>query len=1005
MDLADASQRRLRFNLLAHLAFHEPTGVHALGLHHAGVDGVHTDVARPQLLGEGPGDFSLALTSLGGKNPESVKERAPGTRISSKGHEADRVAGKKIMEKRMSVHRGIRLRSCVMLISIAFVLLSVRASAQRAPPKAIHSARYASPSGEYVLFVDPSDIYGRGPAKYRMTRSGEELWQAEKPYTLYDAAVSKDGTAAGYAYSHGLEGFAKDKQPRGSGTFIIAILDLKGRERTKEETPREQSRFLHAVPNPLARGMFLDADNDRLIVRVADPDLNRSREVWWAYKLSTGEKLPRLERDYGPLGFGQSQSIIDARSVAGTPLTLIHWYRYEYQKGGSALGGRFALLDASDAIVWSLELPGDYNIPDDKDREDRLIRRIRSKGAILDTGRSAQFDLWFVHEAQRVTFSVTKEGGSWQVREVNRAPYTDTNGTQPALVPERKIAYLGHVELEGASTAKVPVRDVLAFDIDSRGRLGLTRSEDAKQSAFVLVEPSGNVLREVALDVAKKEKEDRGPGVTWLDGERWLVYVSPSGIEARSPAWFFDAAKGEITAIEGFECPSIEAVDGTGDGGFIALGHHRFRNTSENELLAFDAGGKKLWSVRKDPKDANIPFFANAVAVTTSGRIALLQTVRKRIDLYDLTGKYLQSLDLKAIWKRDPGYPHAIAADEEGGFIIEDFEGKSPAVWMDKHGAVRLELPPVKFAGGLAADLRSFRISAKGEIWATDRSAIVRVTKEGVVDRVLGARPTVDQLEAVAAVTTDARGNLYVADERSGAVHVFTPQGKRIRVCAPAPGDFIERLRRAQLTVTCDGDVYLVGSIQLDSKYVHFSPQGERIGLKGLGLDRVREEWIAQPTTPNIWVVGYQRVFLVDGQGKVQKTIERRADGKWLERIGPAAVATDGSLAVVAFTSEKDSSETWSLNLYSPIGEAVRTLPQHNMPVPLQLAYEGSQIALLTASGAFLLGLSGESLEQLQISEAEIDPAAASIFLSVRDGTELWVVPWKTKRLHRFSLK
>jgi len=83
----------------------------------------------------------------------------------------------------------------------------------------------------------------------------------------------------------------------------------------------------------------------------------------------------------------------------------------------------------------------------------------------------------------------------------------------------------------------------------------------------------------------------------------------------------------------------------------------------------------------------------------------------------------------------------------------------------------------------------------------------------------------------------------------------------------------------------------------------------------------------------------------------------------------------------------------------------VRTLPQHNMPVPLQLAYEGSQIALLTASGAFLLGSSGESLEQLQISEAEIDPAAAPIFFAAREGTELWVVPWKTKRLHRFSLK
>ncbi len=95
---------------------------------------------------------------------------------------------------------------------------------------------YASPSSEYALFVDPSDLHGRGKAAYKLTRDGQEVWSAEKPYTLQEAVVADDGSVAGYAYSHGWAGFAEAGYAAGMGDFRIVIVDPRGRERLDQAT-------------------------------------------------------------------------------------------------------------------------------------------------------------------------------------------------------------------------------------------------------------------------------------------------------------------------------------------------------------------------------------------------------------------------------------------------------------------------------------------------------------------------------------------------------------------------------------------------------------------------------------------------------------------------------------------------------------------------------------------------------------------------------------------------
>src|SRR4051794_32349762 len=256
-----------------------------------------------------------------------------------------------------------------------------RAAASEGPPPTLNPKNHASPSGKYSLFVNPSDLHGRGKASYRLTLDGREVWSAEKPYTLWEACVADDGLVAGYAYSHGWRGFSEAGYEAGMGDFRVVILDPRGKERLDHATKREESNFLHTPPNPLAEGLFLDVTNDRMVVRVRDADVNRQAESWWVYGLSTGKALATFRPKELMADPEPARYVMDARPVMGTPLTLLHWWRYHWEKERKP-GARFTLIGQDGKAVWSLDLPADYEAGGDDDAEGRLMTSLRSSGGI-----------------------------------------------------------------------------------------------------------------------------------------------------------------------------------------------------------------------------------------------------------------------------------------------------------------------------------------------------------------------------------------------------------------------------------------------------------------------------------------------------------------------------------------------------------------------------------------------------------------------------------------------
>jgi sugar lactone lactonase YvrE len=879
----------------------------------------------------------------------------------------------------------------------------------KGPSPTLNPANYQSRSRQYSLFVDPSDPYGRGKGTYRQTRAGIDVWSAEKPYSLWKAVVADDGSVAGYAYSHGWDGFSEAGYKAGRGDFRIVIIDPHGKERLDLATKREDSPFPHFAPNPLAAGVILDEANDRLVVRVADADVNRQAESWWSYQLSTGKEFTKfrpkeLMADSQPVRY-----VMDAEPVAGTPLTLIHWWRYDWEKEQKR-GARFALIGPEGKEVWSLDLPLDYDTGDDEKAGETLTASLRRSGGILSSDRPGRFELRFVRDAQRVTFRVSRlASGTWSVSEVQRRPFVETAlaPPKPAEIPLLALRPAGRIVLTSPSPAPEPeVRDVSDFEIDGAGRIAVLRRSEKPWMALVVVDQQGKVLHTVRLDSAHAEDSATWSALTCVGlGRYLLIRDAPTG-EKHMEAAVVDVATQKVTPVAAFTTTVLSEVAGFRDGGFVVKGglsYFRGGATSDDGLRAFDSKGKRLWELpgNGDFNDPAALFGPKDVTVTTDGMIAVIDVIRKTVQFFERTGKHHHTVDLKKAWGREPNYPSDLSADRDGGVVVEDFQGNPPIVRMSADGTVRAQVKP-RLQDGSTFSLRCARVAPGGALWVSDGHALYRIADSGLVDRVLGEAPDPQRLEDADSVTVDSLGRIYAVAGRTGAVHVFAPDGRWLRVCVPATGDVPGELAFPCITVAGSGDVYLGLDMLGDHRYLHFSPEGKRVGIESTKLNDVSETWYAQPGTGRRWVLGYENVYLIDGSGAVVRTIMRRADGFWLTHPDTASAAADGSIAVVSGAGGIHQDGAIAVSLYSPQGEPIRTfkLPPADEWSDPRIAYNGKRLVVAGDKAIVLFEASGKALGLITPPPG---PGACWTPFLAPDGRALLLFDGR-KTLHRFEL-
>jgi len=868
--------------------------------------------------------------------------------------------------------------------------LRVTAAAQNLALAILDPEVYTSASGEFRLHVDPSTREGRGSAGYRLEHDGREVWSAELPFTLWEGVVADDGVAAGYAYSHGFDGHSGVRGDLSHGVFRIVILDAGGALRLNQATERRMSRHPHGSDQPLARGVLLDPDTDRFVVRVNDEASGDDGEEWWPFRLATGEALPRFHLRSRLPNPDPARLVLDARHVMQTPLSLVQWWTHE-----DTVGARFTLVDPDGMPVWSFDLPSDYSVPGDEKAEDRLRDEILRDGAILRCTEPGRFEVRLVAASKRVTFEVTPDpAGSkgWRVTEVARTDwFPEAAGREAAVPVSGTLELVSAIELGAEADSVLALGPIWQFDVDDHERFGYVHTSEDRVPRFRLVGPDGSLLVDTPLELGEHEAHVHF-AAEWISKDRWLVYVRwPSGTNAGG-GWWLDVVSRHLQPIEGFACFPIAAIDGDGKGGFVAVDIENARSTMSNFVRACDASGRVRWTLIEDYEDKTRPLSPEDVAVAHDGRIGILDNIRDIVAVYAPDGRHLETIDLQTSWGVEPSYPNRLAADGEVGWIVGDFNGPVPLVWMSASGQVVARLDP-HFADGHKLDVNQRIVAAlDGGWWTTDGTAFLHVDRTGLVDRIAGRAPDAERIDSADGVAFDALGRCLVGDKRTGAVHVFDESGARLFVCTPAPQDD----QGCEMVVGApDGRVLAGGGFAQaftggDEEFVCFSPSGERMGTMGNTLGRIPETWLFQPQGAKRWVIDWTEIALVDSDGVVRR-IDKRPDGTWLREASEASVAPDGSLAVI---SE-------SLCLYGPDGEPSKMIPLPEGSHADEVAFDGRRIALVL-DGALYLGDLDKSGWTRYAFPSETSGFSAIGFS--RDGTRLRTVPFRSSRLLEFRL-
>jgi hypothetical protein len=823
------------------------------------------------------------------------------------------------------------------------ILIGVRhVGASMAPPATLNPTTYKSPSGAYALTVDPSDIYGRYGGNYRVTKNGKEIWSATLPFTFWQAAITDTGVAVGYGHTLGHHGFGKDPNEPRPGELIVAIIDPAGKVRLKQATKRQESLAMHALPFPRAHGLIVDEPHDRLIVRLDD---DGSDELWWTYRLSSGAVLEKFKPRRAMDDAEPARWILAAQLVRGTPLVLLHWWRWS----GGPVGARFTLVDEEAKPVWSLELPGDYMVPHNEEAQDKLQGWIREHGGILRSDQAKRFDLFIAAESKRVTFAVDqKPGGEWTVSEAGRAPFAFAVSEKPkrAAIPRRILQELSPLPLQvNPVSAASAIRNVREFTVDGQGRIAFLREDEGKTS-FVLVDATGKLLRALALAIEPKSDVSHWSPLCWVGGSRFVIALSEFAVDGKAKAWRVDAQTGQVEPIPAFDSPSIERLAGASEGSFVALAALRSKYTIEKSVTRYDSRGRRQWQLTDDSRNPDALFDPEDVAVTAEGDVLVLENLAYRLKRFDRNGRHLGTIELEQAWKRKPRYVVGVIPEADGSILISDFNGSPPFVRMTRDGAVAGGFVP-KYADGRAiGTAHGMHCSPDGHLWISDGHAVLRLSKAGVVDRVLGERPQTARLGPIAGVVVDPRGLIYAIDSRTGSIYVFDRSGKLLHVCQAKPTDFKGEIMFPALTVNDKGDVYLgLGAEYVfpDDRrsYAHYSAEGRRLD------DVVFPAGVCQfqPASGVLVAARYQDVRLIDAEGKVLRTIERRPDGNWLEQPRAVALAPDGSIAILA--SPTRAGET-SVNLYKANGDPIRTivLPDDVRQYP-RIAYDGKRLVVV----------------------------------------------------------
>jgi len=589
------------------------------------------------------------------------------------------------------------------------------------------------------------------------------------------------------------------------------------------------------------------------------------------------------------------------------------------------------------------------------------------------------------------------------------APKSDRHSIEeevpPPTVSNLELRLLGTFPLKrNGPRASSALHHVAGFDLDDQDRICVLSSEEGQPLRLLLLDQEGTLLGECDLQ-EKRESGTEIAGPAWTGGDTFVFSSSSTAIGGSARCWRVDFSTGASVELSEVLCPAIKALAGFADGSFVGLTYRRNKYNSTSGLFYFNAEGKQQWKLetngfRGKPDELLSP---EDVTIVEDKLIVVLDNIKHAMQFFDRSGRFQMVIDFDDIWPREPKYPTDFAALGTAGFILYDFNANPDVYLLDADGFIDKTF---RLTGTGARPFRprdAIRAASDGRYWTCDEDSIVRLSTNMVVDHVVGITPDEDILTHPGRIFVTLNDDVAIADRRTKALHIFDNTGSLKCIAKPMPEDLTSISLVEQLATSPEGALFVCYE-HGGQEWVHFSADCERTDTVSLGLDRVTEEWIFQPTSSRRWVLGYKKVFLHDPTGGAANVISRRPDGNWLENVQSGAGGPDGSLAVLAAPLGLGRRGKISVNLYGADGEA------RSMFFPQELrerwvshlAYDGRTVYLAQKDSILVYSSDGACAGKFK-PKPEVENSSWSGPFSAVGGEEIWIVDTDNYCCYRYA--
>lgn len=750
---------------------------------------------------------------------------------------------------------------------------------------------YRSPSGRYVVEVNPDEPWGRGGATYSLRCDGRLRWKKTLPYSMREVVVGDDGVFGGAAMLANREVW---RRGRPTGWVVCAVIGPTGIVFAEHRTEQHDSGP-HGRREPSLTGVWGTPDNRMLVdLRYYGGKATTTNHIWQQYDLRLGAlasgrevAAPEFECD------GRRYWIFQAASrVSAVPLMLVQWSAF----CGTNHRTIFGLHDLTGTCVWSMSTSDTASKQGD---------------ATFIEARSQEIVLSSPEEGWTKTFAIRANAptvGGWLVEEVESVAFERPKQevkSAPELA-EITLRYIGKIELEPAWAEWTPYEGIKSFAIARDGSKATLRIQETRpfrgyEWSLRIVDPKGETETEVPLQAGAKQAVAQPPllpGVKRGFAPRH-IFATPDGWLLLDDARFspavgasmqrIDPAGAVIEVVE----PAMTRMDAatTLSDGRLACIPALMAEKPKVALLKRD--GSVEWSHDLECSPSNI-------AATSSDCVAIVDMCGEEVSVWDSAGRQRPSINIERSLGWKPNLVKNIYGGAGDTLIIEAL-GRGPdftVLSLDGARLAEFDLGPF---GSSLTEGPMIRADLDGALWMTDGQSLQQIDTAGRVLRQVeppAKHGCVDDLYSVAA---SPNGCIYGLRWASHDIFVFDSDGHYLRWLGSAVTNSESyRTRGAALTVAGDGSACFAHDGGDRTYFQRFSLDGRRSFVPVASLPMTTfysAVFAARSGDERVWALGNSELSLLNSDGSIAASTKRRSDNKWL-RGGSLAVAPDGSLAL-----------------------------------------------------------------------------------------------------------